>query len=434
MFRTGVWVIMKAYLTGFIWFVWLPLLAQPGKALSEVTLEQCYTAARTAYPLLKQQGILRQTGELAIATLATNRRLPQLSVNGQASWQSEVTTLPIELPNVSIPVLSKDQYKLTLDASYPVYDGSLTRLQTDLQRVTTAMSQQQVEVELRRLNDQVNAFFLNALLTDENLRLTQILLADLRNRIDKLTASVRFGTAAQMNVDALQAERLRTEQRLADLNATRRGLRDALHLLTDLPISDSTQLAIDPQQLAIVDLSLNRPEFQLYKAQHSLYDAQLRLTDNRMKPRVSLFAQGGAGRPALNFLNNDFRGFFIGGLRLNWNLSAAYSLRNDRQTLALNQQAVDIQQATFEKNLAVQLRQQQTEIDRLQAQLGQDAEIVALRTRVRQAAAVQFDNGVIAARDYTTELSNENQALLNQKLHELQLLQAKVQYRTLTGN
>ncbi len=426
MFRTGVWMYMKTYLTGFIWLAWLPVLAQ-----SDITLEQCYAAARTAYPLLKQQGILQQTGDLVIASLNTNRRLPQLSVNGQASWQSEVTSLPIELPNVSIPVLSKDQYKLTLDANYPVYDGSLTRLQTDLQRANTATAQQQIEVDLYRLNDQVNAFFLNALLADENLRLTQTLLADLRNRIDKLTASVRFGTAARINIDALQDEVLRTDQRMADLMATRRGLRDALHLLTDLPISDSSRLVVDAQPSTSATLPINRPELQLYKAQHTFYDAQLRLVANKVQPRLSLFAQSGFGRPALNFLNNDFRGFFIGGLRLNWNLSAAYTLRNDRQTLMLNQQSVNIQQATFEKNLAVQLRQQQTEIDRLAAQLSQDAQIVALRSRVRQAAAVQFDNGVIAARDYTTELNNENQALLNQKLHELQLLLANVQYRSL---
>ena len=217
-------------------------------------------------------------------------------------------------------------------------------------------------------------------------------------------------------------------------NATRRGLRDALRLLTDLPISDSTRLVLDAQPSDLTNLPLNRPEFHLYKSQHLLYEAQRLLADNRLKPRLNLFAQGGAGRPALNFLNNDLRGFFIGGLRLNWNLSAAYTIRNERQTVALNQQSVAVQQETFAKNLSVQLRQQQTEIERLRAQLGQDAEIVALRARVRQAAAVQLDNGVLAARDYTTELTNENQALLNQKLHELQLMQAIIQYRTLTGN
>ena len=168
--------------------------------------------------------------------------------------------------------------------------------------------------------------------------------------------------------------------------------------------------------------------------QRQVYDMQFRLADNKVRPRLSLFGQGGIGRPGLNLLNNNFRGFFIGGLRLNWNLSAGYTLKNDRQTISLNQQLVDVQRQTFEQNLTVQLRQQQTEIGRIQAQLSTDADIVTLRSKIRQAATVQLDNGAIAARDYTTELINENQALLNQKLHELQLLLAQIQYRTLTGN
>lgn len=419
---------MKPYLVLLFWLFWLPVLAQ-----STVTLEQCYAAARANYPQLRHKAILQQTGDLAIASLNTNHRLPTLSVNGQATWQSEVTSLPIELPNIAIPTLSKDQYKLTLDASYPIYDGKLTRLQIEQQRANTATAQQQVEVELYRLNEQVNAFFLNALLTDENIRLTQVLLADLQNRIDKLTASVRFGTVAQTSIDALRAEYLRSQQRFADLTASRRGLRDALALLTALPIQDSTRLLLETQP-DLASLALNRPEIQLYSLQRQAYDTQFRLVDNRVKPRLSLFGQGGVGRPGLNLLSNEFRPFFIGGLRLNWNLSAAYTLKNDCQTITLNQQLVEVQQRTFEKNLSVQLRQQQTEIDRIQAQLGTDAEIVALRTKVRQAATVQLDNGAIAARDYTTELNNENQALLNQKLHEFQLRLAQIQYRTLTGN
>lgn len=419
---------MKTYLLIVLLLGWLPALTQPS-----LTLEQCYTAARAHYPQRKQKAILQQTGDLAVASLNKNHQLPQLAINGQATWQSEVTNIPIDLPNVSIPRISKDQYRLTLDASYPVYDGNLTRLQTDLQRASTATAQQQVEVELRRLNEQVNGFFLNALLTDETIRLTQLMLMDLQNRIDKGKASVTFGTVAQTNVDALQAEYLRSQQRMADLNASRRGLRETLRLLTDLPIGDSTRLVVEaPPDLN--NLAINRPELQLYTLQRQVYDTQFRLADNKVKPRLSLFGQGGVGRPGLNLLNNNFRGFFIGGLRLNWNLSAGYTFKNDRQVIILTQQLVDVQRQTFEQNLAVQLRQQQTEIDRIQAQLSTDAAIVALRSKIRQAATVQLDNGVIAARDYTTELNNENQALLNQKLHELQLLLAQIQYRTLTGN
>ncbi len=415
----------------------LVLLGWSVQAQTIVTLEQCYESARANYPLLKQKEILAQNGALAIENLKLNRQLPQLAINGQATWQSQVTKFPIEVPNFLVPTLSKDQYRITLDASYALYDGNLTQLQTEVQRASTAAARQQVEIELSHLKDQVNGLFLNALLTDENRTLTQALLADLDNRLEKVKANVRFGTVAQMDADAMQAELLTARQRLAQLDAARRGLRESLALLTDLPISDSTKLVVElPANGSVIGngAELTRPELQLYQAQRSLYDAQFQLSANKAKPRLSLFAQSGGGRPGLNLLSNDFKGFFIGGLRLNWNLSSAYTLNNDRQMITLNRQIVDIQQATFEKNLSVQLRQQQTEIDKLAAQLAADAEIVALRSRVRQAAAVQFDNGAIAARDYTTELNAENQAQLNQKLHELQLVQARIQYLTLTGN
>jgi outer membrane protein TolC len=405
----------------------------PAHAQTDITLQQAYEAARTNYPLLKQQGILYQSGELAVASLEKNRRLPQLSLSGQATWQSAVTSLSIELPNVAIPRISKDQYRLTLDASYTLFDGQLTYLQTQVQRAATATAQQQIEVELHRLRDQVNGLFMNALLTDESIRLTQTLLAELQRRISTVTASVTFGTVSQMHLDILRAEVLKSEQRVAELQAARRGTRETLHLLTDLPITDSTRLVANVPSTATT-LPLNRPELQLYRLQRTQLDAQYRLIGNRLKPRLSLFAQPGFGRPGLNLLDNDFAGYFLGGVRLNWNLSGAYTRRNDEQAIRLNQQTVDFQQATIERNLTIQLRQQQTEIEKLEAQLASDQALIDLRVRIRKAAAAQLDNGVIAARDYTTELTNEHQARLNLALHQLQLLLARIQYQTISGN
>ncbi len=117
-------------------------------------------------------------------------------------------------------------------------------------------------------------------------------------------------------------------------------------------------------------MPIRRPELAVYDLQRSLVESQLRLADNRRQPRFSLFAQTGFGRPALNFLRNDFRGFFLGGLRINWNLSTLYTLRTDKSIIALGREQADTQQATFEQNLRVQLRQQQTEIDRIQEPAG----------------------------------------------------------------
>ena len=407
----------------------LPLTAQ-----DRITLEQAWQAAQTSHPLSQQRTVLQQTSTLAIANLTTSRWLPQLSLNGQASWQSEVTRLPLEIPNVAIPTLSKDQYKLTLDAGYLLYDGNQLALQRDLERAGTDVEQQRVAVELYRLKDQVNALFLNALLVDENIRLVQTNLSNLQNQIQKLSASLRYGTAARINVDELQAEYVKAEQRLAELSASRRGLRDQLALLTSLPVTDSTQLHVAVASAAPDAQPLARPELALYQARRSLVQAQTRLISQKWQPRLSLFAQPGVGRPGLNFLDNNFRSFFIGGLRLNWNLSTGYTLHRERQIQELKVQQVTNEQASFEKNLSLQLRAQRAEIERLEAVIAKDAELVALRGRIRASAEEQFENQAIAARDYTTELNAETQPQLHQKIHELQLALARLQYQTLTGH
>lgn len=422
---------MKKYLLCFASLLFcVPLL----QAQDTITLAQCQKAALANYPLARQKGLYNQTDELAISNLKANRWLPQMSVNGQASWQSEVTKLPIEVPGVQVPELSKDQYKISLDAGYTLYDGGVNRLERELQKTNTALEVQGIEVELNRVKSQVNLYFLNALLTEENSKLMAMQQTHLKNQIDKLSANVTYGTAAQTTVDALQAEYLQLEQKLSEFKALHNGFKDMLAILTGLSIDENTTLRIGEEEISIQNLPDQRPEKKLYGLQRSQLAVQQGLVSSRIQPRVSAFAQTGAGRPALNLLNNDFRSFFLGGVRLSWILSNGYNLKRERTILSLREQMVNNQEATFEKNLSLELRQQQSEIERYQYLLEQDTQIVALRSKLRQRAASQLENGAIAARNYISELNAENQARLNLNAHRVQWQMAKLQYLTLTGN
>jgi hypothetical protein len=80
-----------------------------------------------------------------------------------------------------------------------------------------------------------------------------------------------------------------------------------------------------------------------------------------------------------------------------------------------------------------QLRQQQSAISKLQALIGTDKQIIALKTQVKEAAKAQLENGVIAASDYLREVNAEDQARQALALHQLQLLQALLNYSTTAG-
>lgn len=111
--------VVKIIILLLVLFPSLPLYAQ------SLSLDKAYNLAKQNYPLIKQKELIRQTRDITIENLSKGY-LPHLSINGQASYQSEVTKVDIPLPGYKIHPLNKDQYKLTSDVNQLVYDGGLS--------------------------------------------------------------------------------------------------------------------------------------------------------------------------------------------------------------------------------------------------------------------------------------------------------------------
>ena len=95
---------------------------------------------------------------------------------------------------------------------------------------------------------------------------------------------------------------------------------------------------------------------------------------------------------------------------------------------------VDIQKETFLLNTRTAMVQQQAEVDKLQQLIASDNAIIELRVKVKEAAKSQLDNGVITANDYLRDVTAEDlarQALIS---HQLQLLQAQINLKNISGN
>ena len=95
---------------------------------------------------------------------------------------------------------------------------------------------------------------------------------------------------------------------------------------------------------------------------------------------------------------------------------------------------VDVQKELFLLNTNTQLKQQQSEIDKMNQLIAVDNEIIDLRNQVTEAAKAQLENGVITANDFLQQVNAEDQARQSRITHELQLLQAKITYQTTSGN
>ena len=95
---------------------------------------------------------------------------------------------------------------------------------------------------------------------------------------------------------------------------------------------------------------------------------------------------------------------------------------------------VDVQKDVFLLNTNTQLKQQEAELAKLQQLIESDQRIIAIRAQVKEAANAQLANGVITVNDFLREVNAEDQARLSLIAHQLQLLQAQINYQTIAGN
>lgn len=408
----------------------MPALAQDSTTL---TLDQAYELAQKNYPLIRQKDLVKQTANLTIENL-NKSFLPQVTVSGQATYQSDVTSVPIKIPGMDIPTPSKDQYRIQAEATQLLYDGGTIAAQKNVQQVNALVEDQRAEVDLYKVKDRINQLFLGVLLLDEQLRQVDLVKKDIQLGVKRVTAQVNNGTAFRSNQLVLEAELLKQDQRVIELKATRKGWLDVLSVFLNQSLPETISLQRPGVRNYIKEPGINRPELKLFTYQDSLFKTQNQLVNAKKLPRVSLFAQGGYSRPGLNMLKNEFDWFYIGGVRLNWSLGNLYTTKRERQLLEVNQRMVDVQKDLFMLNTNTQLKQQQAELTKLQQLIETDQQIISIRTQVKEAANAQLENGVITANDFLREVNAEDQARLALINHQLQLLQAQINYETISGN
>jgi outer membrane protein TolC len=276
--------------------------------------------------------------------------------------------------------------------------------------------------------------YLGILLVDAQLEQVTYVKKDIEIGIKRVEAMVKNGTAFRSNQLTLEAELMKNDQRVIELNANRKGLVDVLSLFINRSLPADVKLEQPTIPMTLVKESVARPELKYYNYQNELFKVQNQLISAKNRPKVNLFVQGGYGRPGLNMLKNEFDLFYIGGVRLNWGLGNLYTTKKEREILQVSQRLVDVQKDLFMLNTNTLLKQQEAEVSKLSQLIQSDEQIIGVRGQVKEAALAQLTNGVITTNDYLKEVNAEDQAKQSLLTHQVQLLQAQINYRTISGN
>jgi len=409
----------------------LSLIAAPADTLS---LSQAYRYAIEAYPLRQQIGLQETISELRARNLEV-RRLPALSLRGQAVYYSDVAEISLPAVSGSLPRPAKDQYKLALGIDQLVYDGGVTSQLRQLESVQRDLEEGKVEVELYRLKEQVNVAFFGALVFEAQANVLDLLRSDLNAKQGVVRSLVENGVSLQSNADVLAAEQLSAEQQYVEARSNGEWARAVLSELIDRTIEpDDVLLAPALDDAERLTPERDRPEFRVFDLGRTALKGEVELIRRRNRPSLSVFAESAFGRPpGLDLFETDFQLFYSAGVRMNWNPWKWRSSRRSRTILSLQQGLLDSEERSFSKQMAITLQRHISDIARLRQQIKSDDEAVTLRARITRQAASQLENGVITSTDYLTERNAESRAQLALEIHRIQLAQARAQYLTTIG-
>jgi outer membrane protein TolC len=407
-------------------------MIQYAAAQNAYTIEQCMELALQQTPI-KQQKAYYATMETLEKRQVTLHHYPQLSINGQASYQSDVITFPSS-PVFDGPDIPKDQYRISVDLNQTLYDGGLVKHKSAAEASQIAVQQASVEVTLHKVVETVHEIYYRILMLEQNEAILNEKLELLRTQEKVVAARVRNGVMLPSDQKQFTKQKLNTEQSLLELSYDINALREVLGTWTgqDMQNADlrSGNYTISQQPAAF-----KRPELDLYRSQERLYQSMSSVAGVQRRPKLSLFASGGYGSPnPYNIFETDFNTFYIVGLRINWKILDYGAYKMQKDVNELQQQIVSTQREQFEDNLSRELIQEKALQEKLAAMIQNDETLLSLQKEIVASSFSQLQNGAITSVEYLDEVNEQSTLAIQKSLHETQLQKSALRWQIINGN
>lgn len=390
-----------------------------------ITLNEIQTLAEANYPAVAKYNIIEKTKAYSIAN-ANKAFLPQGTLSTQASWQSDVTHIEMDLPSgmppIDLPIPDKDQYRVVAEVNQIIWDGGNISSQKKSITANAELENKKLDSEVYALRERVNNLYFGILLIKSNLKQHEILEKELKRNYNNVESYVANGLANQADLSVVKVEQLKAQQQYIQLESTLDAYIQMLSVIVGQPLSKEMDFVKPSAGNELISPIINRPELQIFAAQEQVIDAQNMMLKAKNRPKLLAFAQGGVGKPGLNMFENQFSPYFLGGIRLSWNIGNLYTYGNDKKKIELQKAMVKTQKETFEYGLYIQVPQQLTEIEKYKKTMQSDNEIIHHQKMIREAAEVKVENGTMTVSDLMKEINSEEAAMRAKTLHEIQYL------------
>jgi outer membrane protein TolC len=403
-------------------FVPMGLFAQ-----QKVTLKECWVGARKQLPVLQNNQSLVKLDSLEQLILKTNY-LPQFNAKAQATWQSDVTSVDIPIPNISIDEPSKEQYKVYLEINQLIWDGGRTKALKASSNLESRLSQAETDEAFYTIKERVASLYFALMLSQQQMEITDELIATLNQKLDEIEAGVKQGVVREAGKYVLQAEKLQAEQDLSNQTFQAESIAKMLNVLTGLGINAEFELE-KPQ--ALIPEKVNRSQLQVFELQAQAAEQGKEVLKKNRMPMITAFGQAGYGKPGLNMLMNEADTWFMVGAGISWNIFDWNTSKRKRQQSTVQQEMIDNSREQFLYQLNSEKQKYEVEIQQYQTALQKDEEIIELRKKITEDYSNQLKQGTVTSSAYIEELFKEQTAKITKQIHEIKLNQAQVSLQIL---
>lgn len=409
------------------------------RAQTVLSLEDCQQLARDNAPRLNDREILEAIGE-ARTLQAGSSWYPSLELNGKVSYQSDVVTVTLTDPSIPVafPEVPHDQYGLNLDLSQNIYDGGISKSKKEFEKAQTAADLQKVEVDLYALKGRVNQYFFAVLTLQENMRNLELHKQNLDARYQEVETAVRNGSILDSNLDVIEVELLKVQQSVLEIESRKNAYIETLRVLCGEGISADAEFLVPELSLESPGDTGSRgtylrPEYLLFDLKDASLEAGKELQGKKRMPVLFAFGQAGYGKPGYNMLSEDLDFYYMVGAGLKWQIWDWNNTSLDKQVLGYQQQILQNQRASFDKELNSMKVQEEAKIEQYRKTMVLDLRVLELQQKISKQAALQLEHGTMTASDYITELNKESMARIKLDTHRVQMMQAIASYLTIEG-
>ena len=397
----------------------------------QVRLEDCQQLARENYPMIQQYELIEMTREYTLSN-ANKNYLPSLDVTLIGGVISGFPSF--SAPGEGSSSSSDMQLISVVQLNQPIWDGGITKAQKEVVQANSEIEKAELEISVYALEERINNLFFGILLIDEQISQLEILKSSMQINLDRVNIAVENGTAYKSDIDEIQVEMINIDQRMEELRSNRNAYINVLGAMTGRNIEVSSDFERPVVEDDFMQLENNRPELRRFQSQEEMIQAQRQIDRSVLYPKIGLLGFATLIEPGIDFGASTIDNIFVGGLSLNWSLDGLYRNGNNKKLTELNLQKVAVQKETFLFNNELELTQTRLDLNKYRNLVEQDREILELKTRIKDAYELKYENGISTMSELLNRTNDESAARQNLVIHEIQYLMKAFQYKNRTGN